>query len=38
MRKLVSLMHLSLDGYVAGPNGEMQWIKISEEIFAASKT
>ncbi len=33
MRKLVSLMHLSLDGYVAGPNGEMQWIKISEEIF-----
>ncbi len=33
MRKLVSLMHVSLDGFVAGPNGEMNWIKISEEIF-----
>ncbi|MEI8282319.1 MAG: dihydrofolate reductase family protein, partial [Armatimonadota bacterium] len=33
MRKLVSLMHVSLDGFVAGPNGEMEWIKISEEIF-----
>jgi dihydrofolate reductase len=26
-------MHLSLDGFVAGPNGEMNWIKIDEEIF-----
>ena len=33
MRKLVSLMHMSIDGYVAGPNGEMNWINISEEIF-----
>lgn len=33
MRKLVSLMHVSLDGFVAGPNGEMDWIKISEDIF-----
>lgn len=33
MRKLVSLMHVSLDGYVAGPHGEMDWIKISEDIF-----
>ncbi len=33
MRKLVSLMHVSLDGFVAGPNGEMNWINISEEIF-----
>jgi len=33
MRKLVSFMHVSLDGFVAGPNGEMDWIKTSEEIF-----
>lgn len=26
-------MHVSLDGYVAGPNGEMNWIKIDEQIF-----
>ena len=26
-------MHISLDGFVAGPNGEMDWIKIDPEIF-----
>ena len=26
-------MHMSLDGFVAGPNGEMDWIKVDEEIF-----
>jgi dihydrofolate reductase len=26
-------MHISLDGFVAGPNGEMDWIKIDDEIF-----
>ena len=26
-------MHISLDGFVAGPNGEMDWIKADEEIF-----
>lgn len=26
-------MHLSLDGFVAGPKGEMDWIKTDEEIF-----
>jgi dihydrofolate reductase len=26
-------MHLSLDGFVAGPNGEMNWIKVDQEIF-----
>jgi dihydrofolate reductase len=26
-------MHLSVDGFVGGPNGEMNWIKVSEEIF-----
>jgi len=33
MRKVISFMHLSLDGFVAGPNGEMDWIKVDEEIF-----
>jgi len=26
-------MHVSLDGFVAGPNGEMDWIKVDQEIF-----
>jgi dihydrofolate reductase len=33
MRKIISFIHLSLDGFVAGPNGEMDWIKVNEEIF-----
>jgi len=26
-------MHISLDGFVAGPKGEMNWITVNEEIF-----
>lgn len=26
-------MHISLDGFVSGPNGEMGWIKVDEELF-----
>lgn len=26
-------MHISLDGFVAGPNGEMNWINVDQEIF-----
>src|SRR6478672_8469734 len=33
MRKIISFMHISLDGFVAGPKGEMNWIKVGEEIF-----
>jgi len=33
MRKIFSFMHISLDGFVAGLNGEMDWIKVDEEIF-----
>lgn len=33
MRKIVSFMHISLDGFVAGPNGEMNWINVNAEIF-----
>lgn len=33
MAKIISFMHTSLDGFVCGPNGEMNWIKVDEEIF-----
>jgi len=33
MRKIISFMHISLDGFIAGPNGEMNRIKVDEEIF-----
>ncbi|MBS1663423.1 MAG: dihydrofolate reductase [Bacteroidetes bacterium] len=33
MRKIVSFMHVSLDMFVAGPQGEMNWIKVDSEIF-----
>lgn len=34
MRKLISLMHVSLDGFCAGPKGEMNWIGLDDTIFA----
>lgn len=34
MRKLISLMHVSLDGFCAGPKGEMNWIALDDSIFA----
>ncbi len=33
MRKLILFMHATLDGFVAGPNGEMDWINVDDEIF-----
>ena len=33
MRNLIYFMHASLDGFVTGPNGEMDWIKVDDEIF-----
>lgn len=33
MRKLIFFMHASLDGFVAGLNGEMDWIKVDDAIF-----
>lgn len=33
MSNIISFMHISLDGFVAGPKGEMNWIKVNEELF-----
>lgn len=33
MKKIVWFMHVSLDGFVAGPNGEIDWVHVDEEIF-----
>lgn len=33
MGKIISFVHISLDGFIAGPNGEMDWITINQEIF-----
>ena len=33
MRKIISFMHISLDSFVADPNGEMNRIKVDEKIF-----
>jgi dihydrofolate reductase len=33
MRNIILFMHTSLDGFVAGPQGEMDWITVDEEIF-----
>jgi dihydrofolate reductase len=33
MRNLIFFMHTSLDGFVAGLNGEMDWIKLDEDMF-----
>ena len=37
-RKLISLMHVSLDGFCAGPKGEMNWISLNETIFEDVET
>jgi dihydrofolate reductase len=33
MRKIILSLHTSLDGFIAGPNGEMDWIKLDDELF-----
>lgn len=33
MRKIVISLHTTLDGFVAGPNGEMDWIKFDDALF-----
>jgi dihydrofolate reductase len=33
MRHLIFFMHTSVDAFVAGPQGEMDWIRVDEELF-----
>ena len=33
MRKVILFMHTTLDGFVAGSNGEMDWINVDDEMF-----
>jgi dihydrofolate reductase len=33
MRRIISTVHISLDGFVSGPNGEMNWINVGAELF-----
>lgn len=33
MRKVIAFMHVSLDGFVAGPEGQMDWIDTPAELF-----
>jgi len=33
MKKIIVSMHVTLDGFVAGPNGEMNWINLDAEMF-----
>lgn len=33
MRSLVFFMHASLDGFVAGTKGELNWVTVNDEIF-----
>ena len=32
MRKVISFMHVSLDGFTTGPNGELEWAIVDEEL------
>ncbi len=34
MRSIIQLAHISLDGYMAGPNGEMDFITFDDELAA----
>jgi dihydrofolate reductase len=33
MRKIISFMHISLDGFAAGLKGEMDWINHDQDLF-----
>jgi dihydrofolate reductase len=34
MRKIIVMMTVSLDGYIAGPNGELDWHMVDREVHA----
>lgn len=33
MKRITASLHISLDGFAAGPNGEMNWIRLDEALF-----
>ncbi len=33
MRRIKVVLHTTLDGFVGGPNGEMDWIQLDDEMF-----
>jgi|SRR5947209_7573449 len=33
MRRVVVLEHISLDGYLAGPDGDMSWMRVDDELW-----
>jgi hypothetical protein len=32
MRKVILAMNMSLDGFISGPNGELDWVTMDAEI------
>jgi dihydrofolate reductase len=38
MRNVVLFMHISLDGFAGGPNGELNWISFDEELQKYAET
>ena len=32
MRKIITTTWITLDGFIAGPNGEMDWVIVDEEM------
>jgi dihydrofolate reductase len=37
MRKIIYWVHASIDGYIAGPNGEFDWPALGPELFGYSE-
>jgi dihydrofolate reductase len=33
MRKIIAALHMSLDGFIEGPNGELDWVETWEDMF-----
>src|SRR6266545_6666146 len=38
MRNVIYWVHTSVDGYIAGPNGEFDWPQLTPELFGYSET
>lgn len=34
MRKVIAFTHVTLDGYVSGPSGELDWANAGDEVYA----